>query len=93
MTRGHFILTAFVETLPLNQKSLIWDYGTPMQSQGSVEAESDRESLETDLISYRQLVDMWDNGAVKRPRAFEEMLIVACKGASAVLSDKEEAIY
>lgn len=82
MTRGHFVLSAFVEALPLNQKSLLWDYSLmhkSEQSSSGVEV-ADTGLLETDLISYRELTDMWDRGEITRPRLFEEMLIVACKG-------------
>lgn len=94
MSRGHFVLTAFVEALPLNQKSMIWDCDAlDAQSCGLLDEGCDNARLETDLISYRELVDKWDIGAVKQPRLFEEMLIVACKGASCVLENQNQAIY
>ena len=91
MSHGHFVLTAFVEALPLNQRSMIWDCDA--QSHGLLDEGDHNARLETDLISYRELVDKWDIGAVKRPRLFEEMLIVACKGASCVLENKKQSIY
>jgi hypothetical protein len=86
MTRGHFVLTAFVEALPLNQTSIAWDYDplhTPEQSFMD-ELDADTGLLETNLISYRELTDMWDRGEITRPGLFEEMLIVACKGTSVI---------
>ena len=78
MTRGHFILTAFGEALPLNQRSLSWDHGVPIvQNQVSVESESDWASLDTELISNKELVNKWDTGAVRQPRFFDEILMVA----------------
>lgn len=76
--------TAFVETLPLNKRSLLWEYDSlDVVKLGEIEIGG---LLETDLISYRELVDRWDSGEV-RPgdlRIFEEMLVVACKGAGRV---------
>lgn len=75
---GYFRLTLYGEALPVNMNSGLWDWDTtgnpPMMD----------ESSNTQLISYRELVDMWEMRKTTRFGKFEELLLVACKGTEAV---------
>lgn len=96
LTEGNFKLTLFVEALPLNRNAELWERdpsGCDEQRKGGSGHGGQRGGMsgagklrasETDLISYRELTDMWDNGEVKDPSFFEELLLVACKGVNNV---------
>jgi hypothetical protein len=71
-TCGHFVLTSFVEALPFSQRGYIWECGSSLGKDAS---------FDPDLISYRELVDKWDLEGIRQLDLFEEILIVACKGA------------
>jgi len=72
--RGYFIHTSFVEALPFDVRTSLWD--AP-----SADAwESSAPALRPALASYREYTDMWENGQIRDTRAFDKMLLVACKG-------------
>jgi hypothetical protein len=80
LSRGCFTLTLFVEALPLERNAFLWDYSM-------VSSEKTKEVCpqpKADLISYRELMDMWDRGEIQEPRLLEEMLIAGCKGVDNV---------
>lgn len=72
LTRGYFRLTLFTEALPVNRVSRFWD-----QEEGG---EASEEAVETQLVSYRELTDGWEMRGLGEVGAFEELLLVACKG-------------
>jgi hypothetical protein len=83
LTRGSFNLTMFVKALPLCKNVGLWELNSSaynMQCNTTRDGGSKVGLLAADLISYRELTDMWDNDEVKQLHLFEEMLIAACKG-------------
>lgn len=92
LTKGNFTLTLFVEALPLNRNAELWERDLSVYDEqtkgepghGDMGGTGKLRASETDLISYRELTDMWDNGEVKDPSFFEELLLVACKGVDNV---------
>ncbi|KUJ07292.1 uncharacterized protein LY89DRAFT_725807 [Mollisia scopiformis] len=85
LNSGTFTLTLFVEALPLDKNGRMWDdVWTPTRSHGWIGGGQERGPTTSDLISYRELVDGWDGGEIKKPTLFEEMLLVACKGIDAL---------
>jgi hypothetical protein len=60
---GCFTLTLFVEALPLNRNGHLWDDDLYF-NQTAPETDSSSPGLdETDLISYRELTDLWEEGS------------------------------
>jgi len=85
LSRGCFTLTLFVEALPVdrNQDSqYLWEHG--MASLWMSESVTGEALVpKADLVSYRELTDMWDAG-VEPQNLYEEMLVAACKGVDNV---------
>lgn len=75
--RGYFCLTMYVAALPVNMASRLWDLDI---TDGRLEVE---DSAKTELVSYRELTDMWERGEDGQFGEFEELLVVACKGLDA----------
>ncbi|KAJ9606991.1 hypothetical protein H2200_009002 [Cladophialophora chaetospira] len=74
---GFFRHTIFVETLPLGGNVALWE--------GEVDAEAWCENSKyPNLLSYRELCDVFDAGLMKTATPFERMLLVGCKGKAAV---------
>jgi hypothetical protein len=81
---GCFTLTLFVEALPLNRNGHLWDDSLYFNKTTPEAGPSSPRLDETDLISYRELTDLWEDGQFRQPGLFEEMLLAACKGISSV---------
>jgi hypothetical protein len=72
---GYFRLSMHIEALPVNMRSWHWDIaGDHWIAEGSAN---------TDLISYRELIDLWERGEISLVGKFEELLLIACKGLEA----------
>ena len=78
MSRGSFTLTPFVVSLPFDlNRAWIWE--------DNANNELERDLLRpTELISYRELIELWENGELRKPSQFVEMLLVACKGVDEI---------
>jgi hypothetical protein len=82
LTQGSFTLTMFVEALPVDRNQHFWENEKVSPgTQGSATGESP--VPKSNLVSYRELTDMWDKG-VEPQNLYEEMLVAACKGVDAV---------
>jgi hypothetical protein len=81
---GCFTLTLFVEALPLHRNGHLWDDSLYFNQTSSEAGPSAPRLDEGNLISYRELTDLWEEGQFRQPRLFEEMLIAACKGIGSV---------
>jgi hypothetical protein len=77
---GCFALTLFVEALPLNRNGHLWDDNLYFNQTAPETDLSFPRLNEADLISYRELTDLWEEGQFRQPGLFEEMLLAACKG-------------
>lgn len=75
LSQGRLTLALFVEALPFERNGYLWEIRAGAFPQ-----------TRADLISYRELTDMWGRGEVKQPPLFEEMLRAACKGVDSVKS-------
>ena len=87
LTRGSFTLTMFVKALPLCGNLGRWELEPSACGERSNTAGPEGGNigqLDAGLISYRELIDMWDNDEVKQLDLFEEMLIAACHGIDSV---------
>jgi hypothetical protein len=72
-----FTLTLFVEALPLNRNDRLWDDDL-YSNQTALETDPSSPRLdETDIISYRELTDLWKEGQFRQPELFEEILLAA----------------
>ncbi|KAH8687290.1 hypothetical protein BGZ60DRAFT_5415 [Tricladium varicosporioides] len=82
VTKGQYTLTLFVEALPVNRSSFLWDIKPTEYGMRSVQEERDVLACipKIDLISYRELVDKWDQGETTHIGRMEELLLIACKG-------------
>ena len=88
LSHGSFILTPFVVALPLDlNRAQIWENNqmSPDAEKGDKDWEKEF-SAPTDLVSYRELIELWDSGKVREPTQFVEMLLIACKGADEIKS-------
>jgi hypothetical protein len=86
-TQGTFNLTMFVKALPLCRNVGLWELDPSVDNElggNAGDQTGNVRALETELISYRELTDMWDNDEVQQLHLFEEMLIAACKGIDSV---------
>jgi hypothetical protein len=87
LTKGTFNLTMFVKALPLCRNMGLWELDASEPNVWDTD-EGDRcrnaRVLDSELISYRELTDLWDNDEVEKLPLFEEMLIAACKGINSV---------
>ena len=86
-TRGTFNLTMFVKALPLCRNVGLWELDPSIYNEqgGNLgDQNGNVRALGAELISYRELTDMWDNDEVQQLHLFEEMLIAACKGIDSV---------
>jgi len=79
LVQGYFVHTLFMEALPFDSRSEMWDTDSWME-QDFVPLSS------SSLVSYREYVDMWDTGLIDTNwrSDFEMMLVVGCKGLPAV---------
>lgn len=90
-THGYWQLTLFVKALPVNMSSTLWDYDLEQYSEsknlikGKIQVADTL--LRTDLISYRELTDKWNNGDINLT-TFEELLLIACKGMRVVMNNR-----
>ncbi|KAF4627565.1 hypothetical protein G7Y89_g10588 [Cudoniella acicularis] len=88
LARGHYQLTLFAEALPVNRTGYLWEIN-PLKINGRLlemgSAFPEGKLIETDLVSYRELTDMWDKGAMSKIGSFEELLLIACKGVDNVM--------
>lgn len=88
-TQGHWQLTIFVKALPVNMASMLWDYDPPQckeaENAAIAQATVPEALLYTDLISYRELTDKWNNGEIV-PTQFEKLLLIACRGMRVVIN-------
>jgi hypothetical protein len=59
---GYFTFTLFVEALPLNRNDHLWDDNL-YSNQTAPETDPSSPRLDgTDLISYQELTDLWEEG-------------------------------
>jgi hypothetical protein len=71
-----------LEALPVDRNQHFWENEKVSSGmQGSATGESS--VPKSNLVSYRELTDMWDKG-VEPQNLYEEMLVAACKGVDAV---------
>jgi hypothetical protein len=76
---GHFQLTLFLAALPVNRVSWPWH------------SEWLEDVRSTDLVSYREMGDAWERGElVGEDCAFEDLLLVYCKGLGRVRQRREK---
>ncbi|KAH6682680.1 hypothetical protein B0J14DRAFT_130284 [Halenospora varia] len=82
VTKGQYTLTLFVEALPVNRSSFLWDIKPTEYGRRSMQERRDVLACipKTDLISYRELADKWDQGETTHIGRMEELLLIACKG-------------
>ena len=94
---GHTVHSLFVESLPVARDGRLWYHGTSGGSMGHEGVRSSSSSrraattttkqknLESDLVSYRELVDLWYAGRLDGGQVdgFLASLIVACNGKRA----------
>jgi len=73
-------MTLFVAALPLERNGFLWEDSMVSSAETRVVCPQPK----ADLISYRELRDMWDRGEIGELKLFEEMLIAACKGVDNV---------
>jgi len=86
-SRGYFRLTLFCQALPVSlNASSLWDLDileSNPRIQTSIEDEPEdalKRPREPELISYREFVNRWEQGEMDDVGAFEELLLIACKG-------------
>lgn len=87
LTKGTFNLTMFVKALPLCRNVGLWELDPSAQDEWGIKDGNkfgNAKVLDSELISYRELTDLWDNDEVEKLHLFEEMLIAACKGIHSV---------
>jgi len=79
LVQGYFVHTLFMEALPFDSRSEMWNTDSWVEPDSLPAASSS-------LVSYREYVDMWDTGIVVTNwcSVFETMLVVGCKGLPAV---------
>lgn len=77
-SRGYFLHTIFVKALPFDIRTLLWDTLSD-PAQGPIDAE-----LGTNIVSYREYIDVWEYGQINGATIFSTLLLVACKGKEAV---------
>ena len=77
-SHGYFLHTPFVEALPFDVRTSLWDVlADPKQGPNHA-------NFGTRMVSYREYTDMWDNGQIHGATRFGTLLLVACKGKEAV---------
>ena len=77
-SRGYFLHTAFVEALPFDVRTSLWDsLSDPVQWPAIA-------NFGTKMVSYREYTDMWECGQIHGATKFGTLLLVACKGKDAV---------
>jgi hypothetical protein len=81
---GCFVLTLFVEALPLNRNGHLWDDNLYVNQKVPETDPSSPRLDETDLVSYRELTDLSEEGQFRQLALFEEMLLAASKGIGSV---------
>ncbi|KAL9078228.1 MAG: hypothetical protein Q9157_002846 [Trypethelium eluteriae] len=72
--QGYFVHTLFVEALPFDVRSHLWDAPGPYAWHLCTNNESS-----SALTGYREFTDMWQRGDVQEFGPFETLLLVACK--------------
>jgi hypothetical protein len=77
-SHGYFLHTAFVEALPFDVRTSLWDV-LSNPGRGPTIAK-----FGTNMVSYREYTDMWDCGQIHGATTFGTLLLVACKGKDAV---------
>jgi hypothetical protein len=82
VTKGQYALTLFVEALPVNRSSFLWDIKPTKYGMRCIQDKRDVLACipKPDLISYRELTDKWDRGETIPIGRMEELLLIACKG-------------
>lgn len=77
ITCGAFNHTVFGSALPFDANVELWEADC---HQGQCKHATDT----IDLISYRQYVERFDSGSIRRLSQFEKILLVACHGVASV---------
>ena len=74
-TDGNFLHTPFIEALPFDLRTSLWDRISDVSSDVNIG---------TKMVSYREYRDMWDEGQVHGATTFGTMMLVAFRGKAAV---------
>ena len=75
-----FTLGLSATALPIDRNGELWDWDVSKLEGGEGNTQLDEYLKRSELISYRELMDMWDTGKYKYPTSFDALLITACSG-------------
>jgi len=76
LSQGTFVLTLFVEALPLHRDSTLWETEEVFDNEEGEDLKMIVTTREKNLMSYRELTDLWDAGGIKKLGPFEKLLVV-----------------